>query len=81
MQFVDNDPKLVYREEWEEFWPTTLIALIATGQMLLTFIVIAFETWSRVHNARYSFLSIGYDTAFFFSITWISTFIVGKYSK
>jgi hypothetical protein len=81
MQFVYNDPRSVYRQRWQEVWPTSLLALIAIGQMLLTFVIVGFETWSMVLNIKYSFIFIGYMAAFFFTITWISTFTVGKYNE
>lgn len=81
MQFPYNNPLMLRRQRWEQIWPRTLLAFIAIGQMLLTFMIVGFETWSMVLNIKYSFLFIGYETAFFFTITWISTFTVGKYSQ
>jgi hypothetical protein len=81
MQPAYYNPIILHRQHWQQAWPTPLVAIIAIIQMLLTFSIVGFETWSMVLNIRYSFLFIGYVTAFFFTITWISTFTVGKYSK
>jgi len=66
------------RQQWEKNWPTPLLAIIAVIQMLITFLIISFETWSMVLHIKRAFLFVGYSAAFFFTITWISTFTVGK---
>ncbi|UJR37276.1 hypothetical protein I4U23_029985 [Adineta vaga] len=76
MQVVYPDPKMIRRQQWQKNWPTLFLAIIATTQMLLTFLIVSFETWSVILSIRYAFASVGYSTAFFFTITWISTFTV-----
>ncbi len=78
MQGVYTDPGLIRRQQWERIWPTPFLTNISIGQMLLTFIIIGSETWSMMLNIKYAFLFVGYTTAIFFTITWISTFTVGK---
>lgn len=77
MQFDYNDLSKFRRQQWQQIWPTLFILIIAIGQMLLTFMIISFETWNMILSIKYAFLFIGYITAFFFTITWISTFTVG----
>ncbi|CAF2459912.1 unnamed protein product [Rotaria sp. Silwood2] len=64
------------RQLWQESWPTGLMGLIATFQMLFTFAILGIETWSMVLSFRMSFLLIGYIASFFYTITWISTYTV-----
>lgn len=78
MQSIYFDPKIVRRQQWEQIWPTSILAIIAIIQMLLAFIIIGSETWNMILNAKYTFLFVGYNAAFFFTITWISTFTAGK---
>jgi hypothetical protein len=78
MQAVYPDLELIRREQWERIWPTPFIIIISIGQMLLTLIIIGSETWSMILNIKYAFLFVGYTTALVFTITWISTFTVGK---
>jgi hypothetical protein len=73
MQFFYNDPRMPRRQQWQQFWPTPFLAIIAIGQMFLTFIIIGVETLSMILNMKFAFLFIGYITGFFFTITWIST--------
>jgi hypothetical protein len=81
MQPVYIDPKILRRQQWQQIWPISYLAVIAISQMLLTCIIIGTETRSMALNMKYSFLFVGYNAAFLFTITWISTFIVGKYNK
>ena len=81
MQFGYNNPIMLRPERWGQTWPTSVVAIIAVGQMLLTFLIIGFETWSMILNIKYSFLFVGYEAGFFYTLTWISTFTVGKYSE
>ena len=78
MQAIYADPKLIRYQRWRQVWPTPIVAIIATVQLILTFLIVGFETWSMVLNIQHSFFFIGYITSFFFTITWISTFTVGK---
>lgn len=78
MQSIYFDPKIVRRQQWKQIWPTSVLAIIAVIQMLLTFIIIGSETWNMILNMKYTFLFVGYNAAFFFTITWVSTFTVGK---
>jgi hypothetical protein len=78
MQTVYYDPRALQRQRWQKIWPTPLLAVIAVSQMILTFMIIGFETWSMIINMKYSFIYVGYSVSFFFTITWISTFTVGK---
>jgi hypothetical protein len=68
-------------QQWQRFWPTPFVAVIAIIQMLLTFAITALEIWSVLINRKYSFFFIGFITSVFFTITWISTFTVGKDAK
>ncbi|CAF1122095.1 unnamed protein product [Adineta ricciae] len=76
MQAVYADPKLIRYQRWRQVWPTPIVAIIATAQLILTFLIVGFEAWSMVLNVQYSFFFIGDITSFFFTITWISTFTV-----
>jgi hypothetical protein len=78
MQFVRAYPK---RNQWQRFWPTTFLALIAMVQLVLIAAIIGIEFWSMIINIKYAFFFIGFITSFFFVITWISTFTAGKYLK
>jgi amino acid permease len=68
-------------QQWQKFLPIPFVAIIAIIQMLLTFIIIGLEVWSVLINRKYSFFFIGFITSIFFTITWISTFILGKNTK
>lgn len=82
MQYHNNHQRVINdRERWKNAWPTSITALIAVTQMFLTFAVIGLETWSMLLSPRLSFLFVGYVASFFYQITWISTFCVGKHSK
>jgi len=81
MQSGYIDLRIFRRQQWQQIWPTPFLAIIAVIQMLITFIIIGFETWSMVLNIKYAFLFIGYAASIFFTITWISTFTVGKYDQ
>jgi len=81
MQFVQFNRKRHQRQRWQRFWPTLWLTFIAIVQMLLTAVIIGLEFWSMIINVKYSFFFIGFITSFFFILTWISTFIVGKYFR
>jgi len=68
-------------QQWQRCWLTPFLAVIAIIQMLLTFIIISLEVWSALINTKYSFFFIGFITSVFFTITWISTFTLGKDKK
>jgi hypothetical protein len=76
-----SHPKQHQPQRWQRFWPTPFVAIIAIIQMLLTFAIVGLELWSMIINRKYSFFFIGFITSIFFTITWISTFTVGKCSK
>ncbi|CAF2117056.1 unnamed protein product [Rotaria magnacalcarata] len=77
MQYPFSNQVIISQSErWRQAWPTPFLALIAVGQMLLTWAIIGLETWSMLLNVTRAFLFVGYITSFFFTITWISTFTV-----
>ncbi|CAF3090327.1 unnamed protein product [Rotaria sp. Silwood2] len=45
MQFVQFNSKRNQRQRWQQFWPTSLLALIAIVEILLTSIIIGLEFW------------------------------------
>lgn len=77
MELAYTNPKLIQYQRWRQVWPTPIIAIIATAQLILTHLIIGFEAWSMILSPQYSFFFIGEITSFFFTITWISTFTVG----
>jgi hypothetical protein len=81
MQNAHMDPRNFQQQRHEGIWSTQILTLIASGQMLLTLVIIASETWSMFVSLKASFLFIGYVAAVFFTITWISTFTIGQYYK
>jgi len=81
MQFAQSNPKGYQRLRWQRFWPTLWLTFIAIVEMLLADAVIGLEIWSMILNIKYSFFFIGFIASFFFTLTWISTFIVGEYLR
>ena len=73
-----SNPKALQRQQWRQTWPTPILAIIATIQLILTAAIIGLESWSVGLNFIYSYAAIGYIAAFFYTITWISTFTVGR---
>jgi hypothetical protein len=78
MQSAYIEQKIFRRQQWQRNWPIPFLTVIAIGQMFLTFTIIGLETWSMILNIKHAFLFIGYIVALLFTITWISTFTVGK---
>ena len=64
---------------WHYFWPISWLILIALGQIFVTVDVIGLEIASLILNMKYSFFFIGLMAAFFFIITWTSTFVNGTF--
>jgi hypothetical protein len=81
MQFVQSNQKHHRRLRWQWFWPRSWLTFIMIIQMLMADAVIGLEIWSMILNIRYSFFFIGFIASFFFTLTWISTFNVGEYSR
>ncbi len=66
------------QEKWRKIWPSCLIALLATIQLILTFSIIGLETTSLLFDFYHSMSFAGFYCSLFFMITWISMFTVSK---
>ena len=70
--------KFLERQYWRQTWPVILILIIIIGQLLSTIAIVCLETASGVMSVRGGFAGVGFFTSFFFFITAISGFTVGK---
>ncbi len=66
------------QQRWRKLWPACFIALLATLQLVLTFIIIGLETTSLIFDFYHSMIFAGFYCSLFFMITWISMFTVSK---
>ncbi len=66
------------QQRWRKLWPVCFIALLATLQLVLTFIIIGLETTSLIFDLYHSMIFAGFYCSLFFMITWISMFTVSK---
>ena len=73
-----SNPKALKGQQWRQNWPTPILAIVATVQLILTIVIVCLESWSVGLNFVVAFNGIGYIAAFFYTITWISTYTVGR---
>ena len=72
------NPQAVQRYQWRQAWPTLILVIVAIIQLVLTAAIASLESWSIVINMYVSFNAVGYVATVFYTITWISTFTVGR---
>ncbi len=92
---IDNylNQKMVNRsywpnnESWKQYWPYRIIALIATTQLIISFIVVAIQIaiviigTSSLCNGVTPRYVMGFVCWGFFIACWISIFCVSKYTN
>ena len=69
------------QQRWKSVWPTKIIALIATIQLILSFAIIGLEAGSVIIDINQGTVYAGFYCSLFFIMTWISMYCVGKWRR
>ena len=69
------------QQRWKSVWPTKIIALVATVQLMLTLGIIGLEAGSIIIDIDQGTVYAGFYCSVFFIMTWISMYCVGKWRR
>lgn len=66
------------KEKWKSIWPSRILKLIAVIQIILTVAIIGLEAGSVAIHPFYATVYAGFYCSVFFTLAWISMFLVSK---